>query len=309
MRAVDESWVIYGYNTLEPPSSHYAILGMGIVYLIIVGYFLASWLRAAHRLRRAHAERTTVLDEGPAQILAPIEGNLVVVPAPGDGNHTTEREVRPFEVKTPYGIVRVEPSRAVTFEAQGNTGHPLRGGEEVEVAGELVKERQLSTDGYRGDRGDGWVLRERGDEPLHLWRHSRTHLDERAARMGIGGVLVTVAFALLSGLALSPYLARSTIGETVDARVTGVEADTDGLLLGLELEGGESVEAVVAADEGAFLETGNHVTYRIVPAIPWVGAIGAGGEVGGASFFFGILFLVCAVASWVAIIAVGLEGD
>lgn len=50
------------------------------------------------------------------------------------------------------------------------------------------------------------------------------------------------------------------------------------------------------------------VAYRRVPLLPWLGALGAGTAMPGSSFFFAVIFLVCALRGAVAIVATQLEG-
>ncbi len=307
MRVVNELPSVHATSTIDPPGAHVVGAIMAGLYLVLFVGFLVSWLDARARRRRAEAARSRELKAGPAQLPGTIEGSARVIEAPDE--RVAELAAKPFTLLTDFGPVRVEPAGPVVFVAGQLADRPLRGGESVEVAGLLEREKVATADGYRGDATEGWVLREGPDgSALKLWRYSRplgAFVRLRAAKTGM---LSVGLFAIFSVLSLTGYLARLTLGEDGEATLVHLgEPTRDGVEATIDLDHDDLVSVLLPADEIGDLAVGP-IAYRRVPALPWLGAVGAGVAMPGSGFFFAVIFLVCALAGTVAIAATQLEG-
>lgn len=299
----------YGVNTLDPPASHIVGWAIAILYGLLLLGFLFAWLDARAAERRATTERSDELRKGPAQLLGSIGGTGRIIGAPGDGNRSIEVPVEPFTLETDLGPVRIAPKEPVRFDAGRLQERPLKGGESVEVAGELGREKLATVDGYRGEATEGWVLREPATaEGVRMWRFSRSSGPRTRRRSWKTGILATLLFGLFSALSLSGFLARATLGETVEATLVSIDQPTrHGAEAVIDLDHGDRVTVTFPADEAARLEPGP-IAYRTVPALPFLGAVGPGAAIPGSALFFALIFLVCALAGSVAIVATHLEG-
>ncbi len=308
MPAMNGLPAIYEVSTLDPPASHMVAWAIAAIYGLLLLGFVVAWLDARAAERRAIAERSHALKEGPGQLLGTIGGSARILGATGDGNRVVEVPVEPFTLETDAGPVRIAPAGPVTFDAGRLQDRPLRGGESVEIAGELGREKLASVDGYRGEATEGWVLREPATgEGVRLWRFSRASGPSARRRSWKGGILMVLACGTLSALSLTGFLARAALGETTEATLVSLEEPTrKGAAAVIEL-GDESIRVRFPADEVAGLEPGP-IAYRRVAALPSLGAVGPGAAIPGSALFFALIFLVVALAGGVAIVATHLEG-
>jgi len=306
---LDELPAIYGTNTLDPPAAHVAAAILAGAYALVVLGFALAWLGAIRAAARARRGRRSVLEAGPIQLVGRIAGEGRVIRGPANSERVVETTIEPFALQTGVGPVRVTPSRRVRFHGSGTSGAPLEAGQFVEVVGRLTREKQATTEGYRGEATEGWVVVEPPGGPVRLWRHSRSAWPERRRSAAIGGLLAALVFAMLSALSLTGYLVRLTLGETIEATLITAGPAEDGFEAVIDRDHGDRVHEVVPAEELEGWTADSPIAYRAVPALPFFGAVGPGAAIPGSALFFAILFLVCCLAGTVAQAAVLLEGD